>query len=56
MDLNNDGDYADAGETNYYTSATLTDGTALITLPALPATGTYGVCPRRSNEHYAAWP
>jgi hypothetical protein len=39
VDLNNDGDYADAGELNY-ASGTLTSGTATITLPAL-ADGTY---------------
>ena len=40
--LYNDGDYADTGESGY-TTATLTDGTALITLPALSAAGTYRV-------------
>ena len=34
VDLNNDGNFTDAGESNYATG-TLTDGTAVVTWPAL---------------------
>src|SRR5262249_24516899 len=42
VDLNNDGDYLDTSESGY-TTGTLTDGAAVITLPALSGTGTYRV-------------
>jgi RHS repeat-associated protein len=40
VDTNNDGNFTDAGESGYAT-ATLVDGTALITVPTLAAAGTY---------------
>jgi RHS repeat-associated protein len=40
VDLNNDGNFTDAGESGYAT-ATLVDGTATITVPTLSAAGTY---------------
>jgi hypothetical protein len=42
VDLNNNGTFTDPGEAGYATG-TLTNGLATITLPALPATGTYRV-------------
>jgi YD repeat-containing protein len=49
VDLNNDGNYTDAGETGY-ASGTLTDGHATLTLPALPGPGTYTL---RGNAYNA---
>jgi hypothetical protein len=40
VDTNNDGNFTDSGESGYAT-ATLKDGAATITLPALSVTGTY---------------
>jgi RHS repeat-associated protein len=40
VDLNNDGNYTDSGETGYATG-NLVNGQAIITLPQLPSTGTY---------------
>jgi RHS repeat-associated protein len=48
VDTNNDGNFTDSGETGY-TSGTLTGGTAVIPLPALPGTGTYPVRVRVSD-------
>ncbi len=48
VDLNNDGNFTDPGETGY-TSGTLTNGQAVIPLPALPGTGTYPVRVRISD-------
>jgi RHS repeat-associated protein len=42
VDLNNDGNFTDAGESGYAVQA-LHNGTALITLPTLSGTGTYPV-------------
>jgi RHS repeat-associated protein len=42
VDTNNDGNFTDAGETNY-ASGTLRNGFATIKLPTLPGTGTYGL-------------
>jgi hypothetical protein len=38
VDLNNDGNFTDAGESNY-ASGSLTDGHAALLLPALPDNG-----------------
>jgi hypothetical protein len=40
VDLNNDGNFTDSGETGYATG-TLVNGQAIISLPQLPAIGTY---------------
>jgi hypothetical protein len=50
VDLNNDGNFTDPGETGY-ASGTLTSGNARITLPNLPAEGTY---PMRARLNDAA--
>ena len=42
VDLDHDADFVDTGESGYATG-TLKDGAASITLPALPATGSYAV-------------
>jgi RHS repeat-associated protein len=49
VDKNNDGNFTDPGETGY-TSGTLTGGTAVIPLPALPGTGTYPVRVRLNDQ------
>ena len=48
VDLNNDGDFADTGETGYATVA-LTGGTGSTVLPALPSDGTYRVRARTAD-------
>jgi RHS repeat-associated protein len=48
VDLNNDGQFTDAGESGYATG-TLTNGTALILLPTLPGVGTYQVRARLTD-------
>jgi RHS repeat-associated protein len=42
VDLNNDGDFSDPGESSY-TTGTLTGGVATITLPAMSGAGTYPI-------------
>ncbi len=48
VDLNNDSDFVDAGETSY-TTGTLTDGYAWVTLPVLPSAATRGVRARLAD-------